>query len=131
MIDYYKCQYHFNASHSFDGNKEQAHSHIGGAAFIHKRNSPEDNGFTAPTRGLLGRLAPFAKADIFPCSFVSITTRRSYSPTGAVDSTIPVSTIGFTFFLSARRKKMNSFPRSDAFYSLKIIRNLSCNHSNT
>ena len=27
MIDYYKCQYHFNASHSFDGNKEQAHSH--------------------------------------------------------------------------------------------------------
>lgn len=27
MIDYYKCQYHFNASHSFDGNKEQVHSH--------------------------------------------------------------------------------------------------------
>ena len=34
---------------------------------------------------------PLAKADIFPLSFVKITTRLSYSPIGTVFSTIPVN----------------------------------------
>ena len=42
---------------------------------------------------IIGLLDPFAKAEIFPCSFVSMTTLRSYSPTGATESTIPVKTI--------------------------------------
>lgn len=56
-------------------------------------NSPKEKGLTAPIRGLFGLLAPLANAEIFPCSFVRITTRLSYSPTGAVESTIPVNTI--------------------------------------
>ena len=47
-------------------------------------------GVQAPASGLFGRLAPFANADIFPFSFVRITTLLSYSPIGATDRIIPV-----------------------------------------
>lgn len=45
MIDYYKCQYHFNASHSFDGNKEQAHSHTFTVTLYIRNHSGRDMDF--------------------------------------------------------------------------------------
>ena len=56
---------------------------------------------TAPTSGLFGFLAPLANAATFPCSLVRITTRLSYSPTGAVESTMPVTVISFKFLAPA------------------------------
>lgn len=45
MIDYYKCQYHFNASHSFDGDKEQAHSHTFTMMLYIRNHSGKDMDF--------------------------------------------------------------------------------------
>ena len=54
--------------------------------------SPNEKGLLPAISWLFGRLAPLAKAVIFPRSFVRIVILLSKSPTGMAESTIPVNT---------------------------------------
>ena len=55
-----------------------------------RENVPKAKGRLGARSRLPGRFAPLAKAVIFPRSFVRMTRRLSYSPTGNALSTIPV-----------------------------------------
>ena len=59
---------------------------------------PKENVRLPARRLLFGRLAPLAKAEIFPRSLVKITSRRSYSAMGIEESTIPVTVIRSLIF---------------------------------
>ena len=59
---------------------------------------PNTKGLAAAINGLFCRLAPFAKAEIFPRSLVRRTIRLSYSPTGWADNTTPCTVIRSLIF---------------------------------